>query len=144
LAALAAEVGFFPGWPKSPKVFKEPKIAGGRLDLRLDSPLETPFWVEVKNCSLGEGDTALFPDAKSERARRHLYSLMELAKKGDRAAILILIQREARVFRPAAAIDPAFAKALKEAALAGVEIMAYRVRLDLEKAALGERVPVIL
>ncbi|MDR2422611.1 MAG: DNA/RNA nuclease SfsA [Deltaproteobacteria bacterium] len=143
LAALAARDGFFPGWPKYPKVVPEAKVGRGRLDLRLESPEGPTVWVEVKNCSLVQDGVAEFPDAPSVRGRRHLAELAELAQGGDRAIILILVQRAARAFRPAAAIDPAFALALGQAVSQGVELEVYRVGLSLTRAWIAERLPVL-
>ena len=145
LAALAAIGGFFPDWPKNPAVTKEAKVGRGRLDLRLDPrnpkdpKIEEPaVFVEVKNCSYGDGRGALFPDAKSQRALKHLRELTSLVESGSRAVLLVLVQREAEIFRPAAAIDPDFALGLKQAVAAGVELMAYKVALSLTEARLAE------
>ncbi|MDR1870591.1 MAG: DNA/RNA nuclease SfsA [Deltaproteobacteria bacterium] len=141
LAYKAAQEGFFPHWPSNPIITKEPKIPSGRLDLRLDYPHDPnlpTIWVEVKNCSLVENGVALFPDAPSQRGQRHLKELVELVKTGQKAQILILVQREAKVFRPAAAIDPDFARGLQEAVANGVGLEVRRVKLTTSAATLAE------
>jgi sugar fermentation stimulation protein A len=150
LAALAARAGVFPGWPKNPEITAEAKVGEARLDLRLTPRTSATgsagptVWVEVKNCSLVEAGVALFPDAPSQRGGRHLASLNALVEKGDRAVMLFLVQRPARAFRPAEAIDPAFAKALRAAFAGGVELLAYRVDLTLAAASLAERLEIEL
>ncbi|MDR1394752.1 MAG: DNA/RNA nuclease SfsA, partial [Deltaproteobacteria bacterium] len=115
LAAAAAGANFFPAWPKDPQVVREAVLGRHRLDLKLSAAGETA-WVEVKNCSWVEEGTAYFPDAVSLRAAGHMKILAELAAGGDRAQVLILVQRSgARVFRPAGHIDPQFAASLREA-----------------------------
>jgi sugar fermentation stimulation protein A len=144
LAVLAARAGFFPTWPLNAEVTSEVSIGHSRLDLRLKSPQGPTVWVEVKNCSLVEAGVALFPDAVSQRGTRHLLELAQLVEAGDRAIILILAQRKARVFRPAARIDPVWAKTLAQVVRQGVEILAWGVDLTLTEASLGERLAVEL
>jgi sugar fermentation stimulation protein A len=138
LAALAARAGFFPNWPPQAEVTQEVKIGQSRLDLRLKTSDNSSIWVEVKNCSLVEAGVAYFPDAVTERGARHLRELAQLAQSGDRAIILILAQRKAKIFRPAAHIDPVWAKTLREAIKLGVEILAWGVDLTLTEASLGQ------
>jgi len=67
-------------------------------------------WVEVKSCSLVEHGTAMFPDAPTERGRRHMEHLAELTRRPNtRAMILFIIMNpEARRFIPNIHTDPAF------------------------------------
>ncbi len=92
-------------------------------------------WVEVKSVTLtvsaSWGPEARFPDAPTERGRRHLRDLCALAAKGDRCAVVFAVCRPDAVSLSAnAEVDPAFARALWDAALAGVEIYAYRIMSD--------------
>ena len=81
--------------------------------------------IEVKGCTLEEGGIARFPDAPTERGVKHVRGLIELAKQGCRCIVLIIIQMKgAHLFRPNWATHPEFGFALREAAAAGVEIMA--------------------
>ncbi|MDR0549176.1 MAG: DNA/RNA nuclease SfsA [Deltaproteobacteria bacterium] len=138
LAFLAAKNGYFPTWPKNPAITLEAKVGASRLDLRLDQPHGPSLWVEVKNCSLGQGEVAMFPDAVSLRGQKHLATLTDLTRQGERGIILILVQRPAKLFRPAAHLDPQFAAALKAAIEGGVELLVYRVALSLTEARLAE------
>lgn len=125
-----------------------PEVAignGSRLDLLLTGKRGETCFVEVKNCTLVEGGRALFPDAVTARGKKHLVELTRLAGEGHRCAMFFLIQRmDAASFQPADQIDPAYGKALRQAEASGVELLAYDVRLDLQKIALGRRLPVIL
>lgn len=81
--------------------------------------------IEVKGCTLEEGGIARFPDAPTERGVKHVRGLIELAKQGCRCIVLIIIQMKgAHLFRPNWATHSEFGFALREAAAAGVEIMA--------------------
>ena len=83
--------------------------------------------VEVKSAGgLVRGGRALFPDAPTERGRRHLRELAAIARAGGHALAAFVVQRpEVRAFAPNRPLDPAFADALDEAAAAGVRLLAY-------------------
>jgi sugar fermentation stimulation protein A len=82
--------------------------------------------VEVKNVHLVYPDGgAYFPDSVSERATKHMRELTALAREGERATVLFVIQHPAAKFvRPSDVHDPEFAKAAREAGAAGVKILA--------------------
>lgn len=117
-----------------------------RIDLLLrDHPEEPDCYVEVKNVTLAEGRIALFPDAVSVRGTKHLRELIAMAGEGFRAAICFCIQRQdVSRFRPADRIDPAYGRMLREARQAGVEVLAYRARLDPRAIHLETALPVDL
>ncbi|MDR3134518.1 MAG: DNA/RNA nuclease SfsA [Deltaproteobacteria bacterium] len=140
LAFLAFESGAILGFPRPLKVERERNVGRSRLDLKLTLPGEGEVFVEVKSSTLVRDGLALFPDAVSARGKRHLEELAALARSGARAALLVLVQRGGAVaFAPADFIDPAWGKALREAVLAGVELIAHAVDLSLEEARLGAR-----
>jgi sugar fermentation stimulation protein A len=65
--------------------------------------------------------------------------------EGYRAVIFFLIQRgEATAFAPADAIDPEYGRLLRQAAEAGVEVLAYKSVVTREENRLGERIPIRL
>lgn len=99
---------------------------------------EAKCWVEVKNVTLLTDDTVRFPDAVTERGRKHLGELVECVRAGDRGVMFYLVNRpEGLVFRPATDIDPAYGEALAEAYKQGVEILAYRAASTLTGIAIG-------
>jgi sugar fermentation stimulation protein A len=54
------------------------------------------------------------------------------------------VQRsDVREVRPADEIDPVYGRTLREALDAGVEVTAYRAKLDPQAVALVERIPVV-
>lgn len=112
-----------------------------RIDLLLENG-KKPCLVEIKNCTLVEDHVAYFPDAVSLRGLKHLLELQEQVRAGKRCVMFYLIQRtDAKLFRPADHIDPAYGKALRSAVKHGVEVIVYDVTLDLEKIALNNPVP---
>ncbi len=82
--------------------------------------------LEVKSCTLVRDGVALFPDAVTERERRHVRDLMKAKEDGYRACILFIVQRtDATIFATNDETDPRFGQALREATSKGVEVYAY-------------------
>ena len=117
-----------------------------RIDLLLARKRSRKLcYVEVKSTTLAEGRTALFPDAVTERGRKHLVELEGVVAQGHRAVQLFLVSRsDVRRFVPADAIDPAYGAALRKAARAGVELLAYCARVRPDSIAVHRRLPVEL
>ncbi len=123
-----------------------------RIDFVLAGPGLPDCYVEVKNATWPTPDGGVgFPDAVTERGLKHLRELRALVRRGQRAVIFFLVNREdGSFFRASHERDPAYAAALRRAARAGVEVLAYRVRFELADgrpggswlvASLGEAVP---
>lgn len=71
----------------------------GRFDFLLKGDGERCL-LEVKSCTLVRNRKALFPDAKTERGRRHLEALTRAKGEGYRAAVIFAIQRIDAEFSP--------------------------------------------
>ncbi|MHA6286983.1 DNA/RNA nuclease SfsA [Maricaulis sp. CAU 1757] len=106
-----------------------------RIDLLLEGEARPPCWVEVKNVHWKRGDgIAEFPDGVTSRGAKHLGELAARVAAGDRAVQLFVVQREdCDVLRPASDIDPVYARTLRAAAQAGVEVLAYACRVSPEE-----------
>ena len=125
----------------------EARLGHHRLDFGVRDSRATGWraLLEVKSSNLRVGRTALFPDAPTERGRRHLEVLTRFVGRRRRADVLFAVQRDdVEEFRPNAALDPDFAAALGRAASAGVGLHAFTVRVHPERASLGRRIPVVL
>ena len=117
---------------------------GSRIDIQMERG-SARCYVEVKNCTLVEGNTACFPDAVTARGLKHLWELMDQVAAGHRGVIFFLIQRmDAARFAPADRIDPAYGEALRRVVEGGVEALAWDVEIDLERIRLRRAVPVDL
>jgi sugar fermentation stimulation protein A len=118
---------------------KEPLKKLKYPDYLKDESLDLHF-IEVKNVTMLEGQTAYFPDGVSERATKHLHELMKLKELGYSAEVLFTVQREnAKEFSPAKDLDPVYAKTLKEAKDCGVKISAYQVQLNKNEVLLTDQ-----
>lgn len=116
-----------------------------RLDILLERSDGERCFIEVKNCTLVEEGTALFPDAVTSRGLKHLVELRRQVEQGDRAVIFFLIQRmDAVAFGPADRIDPAYGAELRRAVRNGVEVLGYDTALSLERIVLNRSMPIIL
>lgn len=137
------------GWIKELNQFdqlrKEIKTSeGSRLDLLLERGAEK-IYIEIKNCSLAEDRCALFPDAVTSRGTKHLTELARLVSEGHEGVIFFLVQRlDADHFAPAAAIDPLYARTLRDVHQRGVKILAYQAEVTPESIAVVRQLPVVL
>lgn len=117
-----------------------------RIDILLEQgPAPTAnCYVEVKNTTLIGADGAYcFPDAVTERGRKHLLELTDMVKAGHRAVMLYVIQRsDGHGFRPAWEIDPEYGKAWLKAIRGGVEVLAWQA--DLSPASIQLARPVVV
>ena len=83
-------------------------------------------FLEVKGVTLENDGVCAFPDAPTLRGAKHLRELTHLCQEGYGAYVLFVIQMESvQYLHPNDATDPAFGAALREAAAAGVQILAY-------------------
>lgn len=107
-------------------VKSEYKYRKSRLDFLLSAKNREDCLLEIKSCTLVQGEWALFPDAPTERGRRHMMDLIVAKKEGFRACALFLVQRiDVTIFSPNDELDPKFGEALRKAAIAGVEVYSY-------------------
>lgn len=140
VAALAA--GALPQFARYTKVQREVVIGAHRFDFRLGEGLNTCM-LEIKSVGKVEESLARFPDAPTERGRQHLEVLAQMARSGQRCAVVFIIQRHhARALVPDDAVDPSFARALRAAIASGVETYAYLCPLTPEGLSLGPAVPI--
>lgn len=104
-----------------------------------------PCFLEVKGCTLEEDGICAFPDAPTDRGRKHLLGLKRAAEAGFGAYVLFVVQMaDVRFLRPNDATDPAFGRALREAAAAGVEVLAMDCHVTPEEMTIRRAVPVRL
>lgn len=119
--------GCIPEFEGYTEVLREKKFLNSRFDLLLKKGADLCY-VEVKSVTLRSEDGCnSFPDAPTDRGRKHLNELIEVVKAGHRAVMLFAVLRSDGVgFRAAGEIDKNYAHALKVAKSAGVEIYAWR------------------
>jgi sugar fermentation stimulation protein A len=87
---------------------KEVACGRSRFDFLL-SDYQGELLLEVKSCTLFHRGIAMFPDAPTERGKRHI---MHLAESGRGAVLFVIHDPDARVFVPDYHTDPEFASTL--------------------------------
>jgi sugar fermentation stimulation protein A len=130
-----------------------------RIDILINSP-DKPLYIEVKSVTLLESGqeqqqehqsepdrltTGYFPDSVSTRATKHLQELQHQLSLGHRAALVYCVQHNGiDSVSPAAHIDLTYAKELKQAVSAGLEIYAIRAHVSPDGIAPTQQLPVNL
>jgi sugar fermentation stimulation protein A len=123
---------------------REAQLGRSRFDFLLTDEHGQRCIVEVKSAGQVDADgRALFPDAPTERGRRHVLELAEIAAQGERVAVVFVAQGDAQHIRIDDAIDPAFASALVDVAARGVEVLGYSCSLSPAGITLGPQVAVV-
>lgn len=123
---------------------REIRLGDGRIDLLL-AGMPGPCYVEAKAVTLVAGRTAIFPDAPTQRGRRHLLALLRARRGGSKAAVVFVVQRaDALCFAPNWSTDPGFARMLVRAAAAGVLVLAYACHVTCMDVTLVHSLPVLL
>lgn len=93
---------------------REVKLGRSRFDFLLEDE-HGEIYLEVKSCTLFGNGVAMFPDAVTERGRRHLLELAALAESGKRCRVLFIVQTDkVSCFMPDYHTDLAFAQTMLE------------------------------
>ena len=125
----------------------KPEVVHGnhRFDFLLKDKSNEPFYLEVKSATYVENGIAKFPDAVTDRGKRHVQSLQALVENGFQAGVLFVVQRSAAdSFQPMWKRDPKFGKALVNAYQAGVHVWCITTRISKTNMTYKEEIPVNL
>ncbi|MEF9945972.1 MAG: A/G-specific adenine glycosylase [Lachnospiraceae bacterium] len=126
------------------KIKPETTYGNSRFDLYIEADGRKIF-MEVKGVTLERGGVALFPDAPSERAVKHVTELAKAVKEGYEAYVFLVIQMKGvRYFTPNMEMHRAFGEALEEAQVQGVHVLAYDCNVTKDSISIRKEVPVIL
>lgn len=102
-------------------------------------------FVEVKGCTLEEDGHCRFPDAPTTRGVRHLQELEASLQEGYEAAVCFVIQMAGmKDFAPNDATHPEFGATLRQAAAAGVQVLAVGCTVTPDTLTMAEPVAVKL
>ena len=131
-------------FPDVTLVAMERRYGQSRFDLYVEAG-ERKIFIEVKGVTLEEDGVCRFPDAPSERAVKHMEELICAHREGYESYVFFVIQMEGvRYFTPNDGTHPAFGQALREAAAAGVHILAVDCLVTPDSLACNQPVPVRL
>jgi sugar fermentation stimulation protein A len=113
----------------------------GKVDFMLLG-MEQNCFINIHGVTWSEDGVALFPDTASERPKRSLRELAEVAKQGHRAVAFFLVLRgDCETFRPAERVDREYLRTILDAHSAGVELIVYRADIKLDEISLGVPIP---
>ena len=150
LVAEAIEQKKITGLKKFKELKREVTYTDSRFDIALYGVRQVTY-VEVKNVTLGPGPednddgVIAFPDSVTERGQKHLQTLMQAARDGHKAVLFFCVQHTgAKSVRPADEIDARYGELLRDAADAGVRIMAWKTHISSDEFVLANEVPVRL
>lgn len=120
-----------------------------RIDWLLSKQGETGdelCYVEVKNVTLLEEDgNGYFPDAVTDRGRKHLYELVSMVEQGHRAVLFFCVSHTGiQQVSPAEHIDIKYTAALREVIGKGVEVIAYGADITEREIKLIRKLPVFV
>lgn len=140
------------GSPKLPgldyplKVIRPETVYGdSRLDFYAEDAEGRRALIEVKGVTLEDKGTVRFPDAPTERGRKHLNELVRAAAEGYAAYAVFIVQMErAEQFEPNRMTDPDFAEALERAGDAGVKILVYTCSVREDEMTVSGSLPFVL
>lgn len=114
--------------------------AATRFDLKFGN-----WWGEVKNTTLAENKTAMFPDAVTTRGTKHLGILASIALNGGGAMqIYVATRQDVATFSPAAHIDAVYAETFHKAVKAGVTMVALGCRVTPDEIIIDRRLPIVV
>lgn len=132
-------LGFVPDRVRAEQVYDR-----SRFDLFYEVGDRKGF-VEVKGVTLEQDGIASFPDAPTERGRKHLQELQQAVSEGYEAWVLFVLQMSPmRSLQPNWQNDPQFARALCRAAEHGVQVRAVECRVEPDCLEITGQVPVDL
>ena len=102
-------------------------------------------FLEVKGVTLENDGVCAFPDAPTERGAKHLRGLTRAVQEGYGGYVLFVIQMgDVKYLHPNDATDPNFGAALREAAAAGVQVLAVSCDVTEYSMVIRDPVPVML
>lgn len=143
LASEAISSGVIEELKGYPILKREVFYGNSRFDIQLIG--EDICFVEVKGVTLEKDGWSYFPDAPTERGRKHLDELIAAVQNGYRGILLFVIQcNDVTGFSPNTSMDLSFAQKLQAAVSAGVEILAYGCHVSSTEVKIIKKLPVIL
>lgn len=120
---------------------REVTFGNSRIDFFAEGDLST--FIEIKSCTFESEGICMFPDAPTERGRKHVLELIKAVHNGYNTAIVIISMMDfTTAFTPYYDIDPLFGEVLKRAWLEGVSVKAYNCSLNADNIELRDEIEV--
>jgi sugar fermentation stimulation protein A len=121
----------------------EKTFGNSRFDFKIDGQLSG--YIEVKGVTLEREGVGYFPDAPTERGRKHLEELMHVKDSGLYAAVVFICQSEhIQKFHPNDETDPQFGQLLRKLKSHEVDIFAFQAVVSETGISFGRQITVDL
>lgn len=102
-------------------------------------------YAEVKGVTLENENAVSFPDAPTERGRKHINELAECVKEGYEAYIIFVVQmKDVLYFTPNEEHDPKFSEALRQGVKKGVKVLCFDCEVTEKEMIIKDEVEVRL
>ena len=122
----------------------EKTYGNSRFDLYMEAG-ERKIFMEVKGVTLNKDGIGLFPDAPTERGKKHVEELMNALADGYEAYVLFVVKfQPVKGFRPNYLRQPEFLESLKKAKETGVNIIAVCCNVMPDRITISHQIPVEL
>jgi sugar fermentation stimulation protein A len=122
---LALEQHLFPELGDYTEIQTEVKYGRGgksRIDFLLTG-VDRPIYLEVKNATLVEGDTALFPDTITTRGQKHLEDLMSIMPASTAVMLYLINRGDVKKFAPCDSRDKVYGELFRAAVAKGMKVL---------------------
>ncbi|WP_298840300.1 DNA/RNA nuclease SfsA [Clostridium sp.] len=124
---------------------REKTFGNSRFDFKLSNKIGDEYYLEVKGVTFEIDGRSMFPDAPTQRGKKHLLELIEVKKIGLGAGVLFLIQmNDIKSFSPYDDMDEAFGETLRLAYKSGVDIFVYECEVGENHITLSKSVEFVL
>lgn len=123
---------------------KEVTYNNSRFDLYFETNEKKGF-IEIKGVTLELDGLSMFPDAPTDRGRKHVEEMIRAVEEGYSGFMFFLIQIDGiHRFTPNRNMDKKFSDSLLKAKKSGVEIIAYNSKVTQDEITLGEQIEVLI
>lgn len=130
---------------KYTNIKRESTFGNSRFDFKLEDMNKNEYYLEVKGVTFEYKGRTSFPDAPTDRGRKHVLELVEAVRCGKGGGVLFLIQMEnVDYFTPYDEMDKPFGEALRFAKENGVDIFAYDCKVGENFITLNQEVEIKL
>lgn len=124
------------------KIYREVTYGKSRIDFFIDGLQKT--FIEIKCCTYEENNHAMFPDAPTERGRKHIDELIKAKKDGYDAGIFILTFMDfVDKFTPNYKIDREFGEKLRYAYENGVIVRIFRCKITIDEIEIDKEIELV-
>lgn len=132
-----------PGMGKLTYIKREKTFGDSRYDFYLEDEEGRKGWMEVKGVTLEDNGICRFPDAPTQRGKKHINGLAKAVEMGYTCQVVFVIQMNGmKSFEPNDATDQDFGDALREASSCGVSVLAYDCTVEPDSLQINSQIKV--